>query len=240
MQTAAQGLIIRSVKYGESSLILDVFTDAWGLETFIIGGVRKQKSKHPAALFQLMNWIEFIAYYKENKKIHRIKEVRLSQHYQHLPFELKKRSIGLLIIEILQKVLSGREKHEELYNYLLELFRNLDRQQEKVGNTHIIFLIKLASFLGFEITNNYSQECVYFEKSHGQFVDHPNYKYGSNQEISELLHQLLSSSHILASDVKLNRRERNEIVHELCSFYKLHIERFKDLKTLGVLQELLE
>ena len=87
MLTKIQGIIIRSVKYGETSLIFDMYTQQFGLASFIVNGARKPKSKLPSSLFQLMNWLEVIAYVKDPRSLSRIKEAQIIFHYQYMQYQ---------------------------------------------------------------------------------------------------------------------------------------------------------
>jgi len=93
------GIVFRSTKYGESSLILDVFTREKGLRSFIVNGVRSTKAKGKASLYQHLNIIDMVAYDKDDK-LARIKECRLGHHYQKLSFDIKRSSIGLFLLEV--------------------------------------------------------------------------------------------------------------------------------------------
>ena len=104
-----EGLVVRCIKYGESSLIFDLYTRQHGLVSCIIGGVRKSKSRTPAPLFQLMNWLELVLYFKEPSALNRVKECTLLYNYRQVPFDMRRRSIGLFMTEMVQKTVRERE-----------------------------------------------------------------------------------------------------------------------------------
>jgi len=149
MLVKAKGLVIRSLKYGESSLIFDLYTHEYGYASFIVGGVRKPKARMSASLFQLMNWIEVVAYMKDPAKLSRVKETRLILNYQNIPFDFQKRGIGLFITEIVQKTIKEKEANEHLYQFLWRTFQYLDQPKSSISNAHVVFLLRLSGYLGF-------------------------------------------------------------------------------------------
>ena len=81
-----RGIIFRSIKYSETSIIADIFTEEKGLRSFIISGVRTKKAKVSASIMQVMTLVDLVAYFRENKDLHRIKEIKVEHVYTSLPF----------------------------------------------------------------------------------------------------------------------------------------------------------
>ena len=239
MLVKTKGLIIRSLKYGESSLIFDLYTQDQGLASFIVGGVRKIKTKTPASIFQLMNWIEVVAYLKDPKSLSRVKEARPILHYRQLPFELKKRSVALFMTEIIQKTIREHEANRSLYNFLWDSFLFIDQTLQPVENIHLVFLIQLSQYLGFLPHGQYSEEQPYLDLLKGTFVSkqHPIYTLdrNSSQLISACTQHVLATSHHLG----LDRDQRRKLIQHLLSFYRLHLEKMSEIKTHKILADVL-
>jgi DNA repair protein RecO (recombination protein O) len=49
-----KGLVLRTVKYGETSIIVTIFTELFGVQTYLVNGVRSSSKKGAgkAGLFQ--------------------------------------------------------------------------------------------------------------------------------------------------------------------------------------------
>ncbi len=239
MLTKTHGLVVRVIKYGESSLIFDLYTRELGLSSYIVGGVRKAKSRTPASLFQLMNWIEVVAYVKDADKLHRVKEVRPLYHYQSVPFDIQKRSIALFMTEIVQKTIKERETNEALYSFLFDTFTYLDHTDDRVHNTHLVFLIELSQYLGFTPHGSWQADRPYLDMLKGTYVptSHPMYTLSADQsaEISLCSAESISTAHRL----RLTREQRQRIIRNLLSFYRLHIERLSEIHTHQILADVL-
>lgn len=240
MLVKAKGLVIRSLKYGESSLIFDLYTNEFGYASFIVGGVRKPKTRMSASLFQLMNWIEVVAYMKDPSQLSRVKETRLIIHYKNIPFDFQKRSIGLFITEIVQKTIKEKEANEQLYQFLWRTFQYLDQPNASISNAHVVFLLRLSGYLGFLPHGTSNQESTFFNLLTGSFekVRHPIYSL--DQEISGLLSSCLEKDIESAHHVKLLRTQRKDLVQSLLTFYKLHLERMPEIQTHKILAQVLD
>lgn len=93
MTQSTRGIVLRYYPYSESSIIVKIFTENFGLQSYIVKGIRARKSKTKIAIFQPLTLLEFVAYRKENKSIHHLKEPRVPFHFQSIPVDLHKRSI---------------------------------------------------------------------------------------------------------------------------------------------------
>lgn len=80
----SKGIIFKSLKYSETSIICDIYTREKGLRSFIISGVRTSKAGSKAAIYQHLNLVELISYDQDADKLARIKEIRLDHHYQYI------------------------------------------------------------------------------------------------------------------------------------------------------------
>ena len=135
MLLKTRGIIFRTIKYSETSIIADIFTEEKGLHSFIISGVRNPKSKVGSGLFQVMSLVEIVAYFKNDGKLNRIKEVRSAHIYQSIPFQIEKMAVGMFMAEVCQKSIKTAEENQELFDFLMEVFIFLD----KTKNTCLLY-----------------------------------------------------------------------------------------------------
>ena len=121
-----RGIIFRSVKYSESSLILDIYTLDFGLKSYIISGVRKSKTKNSASLLQLLNIIEFTFYPSEADKLCRIKEYHVYHKYANITYEVIRTSVGIFMLELSRNSIKEREENNKLYHFIESNLIQLD------------------------------------------------------------------------------------------------------------------
>ena len=156
MIVKTRGIILRCIKYGETSLIMDVYTEHSGLNSYIVGGVRNTKSKTQSGSLQIMSIVDIIAYHKSVKALFRIKEISAGHLYQQIPFDILRSSVGTFMIEILKHTLKENEENFVLFDFLFEWFIHLDMTPHSVSNLHLLFMLELAEKIGIQPRDNFS------------------------------------------------------------------------------------
>jgi len=230
------GIVFRTVKYSETSLILDIFTREKGMRSFIVSGVRSSKSKNKASLYQHLNILDLVAYDKDNK-LARIKECKFEHYYQRLAFDVVRSSIGLFILEVCKNSIKEKEENIELFDFIYNRLTLLDSDiPQNLGLFPIKFLLELSQYIGFMPHNNYDENRSYFDLYNGRFIPEMTEKYVSTYEISRSIAQIDKTEINQLPTLKFPKELRNQIIDDLIIYYKLHIDQFKDLKTLEVLR----
>ncbi|MEL6718681.1 MAG: DNA repair protein RecO [Bacteroidota bacterium] len=234
-----KGIVLRSFKYSETSLIVEVYTREKGLKKYIVSGVRSKKAKVSANLLQLMTILDLVAYDKEGKELNRVKEIKAAHIYQDLPFDIRRSSVGLFITEVAQKVLKQSEQHYELYDFLELIYLYLDQKDAIVNNVHLYFLVHFTQYLGFQPDGQYSKITPFFNLEEGTFVSDQMAKYSLDQRLSQILEQLLDSQLSTIDQLSINRQERNQLLEQLIRYYQLHLENLPNISAHSILKEVL-
>lgn len=241
MLIKTQGIILRSLKYSETSVITDIFTEEKGLRTYIISGVRSQKAKFSASLLQVMSLVDIVAYHREDKEMTRIKELKPAYIFQSLPFDIYKSSVGMMMVEVAQKSIREKEENRRLFQFLFDYFQFLDETKNNVANIHLHFILQLTAYLGFRPGGDFSVTTPVFDMEEGLFVteseNHVNYL---DEQQSALLYELLQCDKTQCHLVKMSRQDRGQLLEELLNFYRLHIENFPNINSYDVLKEVME
>ena len=240
MLVKTRGIVLRAKKYSESSLIVDVYTEALGRRSYIISGVRKKNARVSASLLQVMSIIDLVVYHREDKTLTRMKEVRSEIIYQELPFNTLKQAVGLFMIEIAGKTIRETEENPRLFQFLYDSFLYLDRTHKPVANLHLHFMLHLTTHLGFLPGGEATPETPVFDLAEGNFVaDSASHKYDVAPGLSEHMSQLLLLSRTEAHQVDMTRSERRQLLRRLLDFYRLHIDQFPDINTHTILESVL-
>lgn len=240
MLVKTTGIILRSLKYGETSLIMDIYSRDYGLNSYIIGGVRNKKSKTQAGLCQIMSLVELVAYHKNTKSLFRIKEISSAHLYQRLPFDILRSSVGMFITEILKNTIREDEENKELFDFIYDWFIFLDQSKSSINNQHLLFLLELTEHIGIQPRDNYSINNKYFDLVDGLFVSSlPDHQYFLDLEHSELLYDLMMQERSFVHELMINNSQRRILLDKLILFFKLHIDTIKELHTYPILNEIL-
>ena len=239
-----KGIVLRTVKYGETSLIVTAFTELFGLQSYIVNGVRtaSKQSVGKAVHFQPAALLDMVVYHNQFVNLQRIKEFKWAHLYQHLFSSVRKNSVAMFMIELLSKCLKEPEPNAELFYFVEDAFLHLDEASEKVtANFPLFFALHLAVFFGFRINDEFSQEQSYLDLQEGLFVpvqpEHPNYLEGKLAEATSQVLKTLQPEDL--EDLALTGDFRRQILSTLESYYRLHIPDFTPLRTLPILREVL-
>jgi DNA repair protein RecO (recombination protein O) len=226
------GIVFRTIKYSESSIITNIYTNHYGLLSFIVSGVRNAKSKNKASAFQPMMLLEMDIYYRENKNLLRIKEFRHHYLYRALPFDVYKSAVGIFYIDILQRVIKEHEPSEALYYFIENRLVHLDQTHEALTYHPIDFLIQLSSYVGLFPAGSYSSRQPYFDLSEGVFCSSPQrFEYTISPPLSEKFSALLHQQ-----PINLSYQERKELLQHLLNYYTVHNADLRNMHSVSVLE----
>lgn len=237
MLIKTRGIVFRNQKYGETSVIVDVYTEEKGLQSYIVHGVRTSKAKVHASLVQVMSLVELVSDSRDDRSLQHLRELRPEYVYQSVPFDLKKGAVGLFMVEVARKSIREIEENRTLFDFLHDSFVFLDQTSQPVANFHLHFLCELAVYLGFQPDGSASPQTPYFDLQEGSFIAHPpSHPYYLSEAHSLLLDRLLASDAASVASLALAREDRKALLHHLLDFYRLHIENFPTIHSYQVLE----
>lgn len=238
MLIKTRGLIFRATKYGDSSLILEVFTEAKGIRKYIVSGVRQARSRTPASLVQPMNLVDLVAYERDGKELTRLKEVRPAHVYTQLPFDVFRGTIGLFMLEVARNAIRESEENPALFDFLYAAFEFLDTTTGPVTHLHHHFMLELTAHLGFLPSGEYSTETPFFDLKEGQFIaGHPGHPDYLDETRAKLLFRLLHANRAELAGITSTRAERTGLLTDLLRFYQYHIEGMREVNSFKVLRD---
>ena len=236
-----RGIVLHQINYSETSVIAKIYTEQFGLQSYIVRGVRKAKSKVSRSLLQHLSLVDMIVYHKEKSNIQNIKEIKPNIQLQSIPFEITKGAIAIFVNEVLYNSVKEEEANPGLFKFIFESVKLLDETKTKYVNFHLLFMIKLTKFLGFFPRGNYSSSKTFFDMEEGVFCDnkpmHGNY---ITEPLSRKFVELLKTELTEHTSLILNQKERQDILQKLIDYYRLHLPVFRETKSHHILREVLE
>ncbi len=172
-----RGVVLRTIKYGETSVVVNIFTALFGVQAYLVNGIRTQKrSGNKAAMFQPGAILDMEVYHNEQKAMQRIRECSWAFLYEHILSDVVKNSIALYMVELLYKTLKQPEAHADLFNFCEDALIQLDSADNSVAaNFPLYFSLHLANFFGFKISNNRldpAEENIYLDLLERNFCKH--------------------------------------------------------------------
>jgi DNA repair protein RecO (recombination protein O) len=236
-----KAVILRTVKYGETSLIVSAYTELFGLQSYIVQGVRtsSKKGSGKANYFQPGAILELVVYHHELKNLQRIKEFKWSYLYKEVFSNVIKNCVLLYMVELVQKCMKQPESNAELFYFIEESLMQLDKADETItAGLSIYFAIHLATFFGFQITHD--EPLPVLDLQDGKFTyAHPQHAYYVDGKTAALIYELLKVMQPAElHEVPMNHVQRRSVLEAMETFYALHLPEFGKMKTLQVLKEI--
>ena len=239
MLTKTQAIVLHSLKYGETRLIVDMFTRSQGRQSFIVSIPKSVKGKIKKQLFQPLTLLEIESDLRPKLQLQKLSDVRLASPFSSIPFDPNKLSISLFIAEFLYYALRSEQHNEPLFDYIVNSIQWLDAQTDRCANFHLVFLMRLSRFLGFYPNLDHYQTGDYFDLRESIFLSappvHRDFLHPQEAEKIQLMMRMdFPTMHLF----RMSHQERNRLLEVSLIYYRLHLPDFPELKSVSVLQEL--
>ena len=234
----ARGIVLNTLKYGDSSMVVQLLTDIGGRRSFMVQGIRSSRGHgSKAALFQPMFAVEFEGLESSRMDMHRFKEVHSGIVLQSMPFDVRKSTVALFMAEVLYRLVKESEPNEELFSFVWGSVEALDSIDEGVANFHLWFLANLSRFLGFSPGNEHRNGAL-FDMREGLFVNYrPLHDQVMEAQNAEIFRDLLECDVRFLGEIGLNRNQRVEFLDAMMSYYGYHLEAVRTVRSIKILRE---
>ena len=230
-----KAIVISSIKYSDTSLIVRLYTLEKGLQSFMLRGVlSSRKGKLKAAYFFPLMQLTIVANIKDNRNLQSIKDVSVSNHYNSLNTDIVKQSLVVFLSEILSNSIREQEKNESLFQFLESSFLWLD-SNEKIGDFHLLFLLQLTKYLGFYPDVSLIQLNA-FNLLEGEFTNYTLDNHSIKGDKLAIFKRLLGTNFDVLESIHFSKKERKELLTILTNYYELHLDGFKQPKSLHVFE----
>jgi DNA repair protein RecO (recombination protein O) len=237
MIVTTKAIVFSAIKYSEADLIVSCFTESSGLKSYLLRSILKsKKGKLKPSYFQVLSQLEIVAEHKNKGTLERIQEAKVLQHYKSLHTDVIKSGMMMFLSELLKNSIQEEEINLALFQFIENSLCWLD-EHDDIANFHIFFLLKLSAFLGFYPDTSHMDK-PYFNLSEGNFQDSIVGAHNESGDIVEVLKQFFGIEIDALSEVKLTKSTRLAVLNLLLVYYQLHLQGFKNPKSLLVLNQL--
>ena len=238
MITKTRGIVLRSVRFGESSLIVDVLTKSSGRVSFMVHIPKTSKGKIKKQYFQPMTLLDFEYDFRQRSNLQRIKDVRVSLPYSSIPIDPAKSCISLFLSEFIYYATRNEQENPTLFTYISTSLEWLDNAYEDFANFHLVFMMRLGKFLGFHpFLEDFTPGC-FFDLRNGCFtLSMPLHTDFLNAADAGHLYNLMRMNFETMKLFKLSHDDRNRITEIVLRYYKLHLPNMPELQSFDILRE---
>jgi len=238
MLCKSPAIVLKTIKYSETSLVVKAYTELYGLKSFLVSGVRKKHAKNSPNLFQSLNIIEIVFPEKHSSSLIIPKEISSGYSCRSVHNDLYKSSIILFMNELIYRSVHEEEANPELFRFLYHTIVYIDTTQNPVTNTHLVFSFHLTMHLGFFPLGRFSSAKPYFLIREGVFSKYsPEDDFSLNQEESMLFDLLINTDIESSHEIEISNSARNRMLAIIILYYQLHLIGFGDIKSLEVLNQ---
>jgi DNA repair protein RecO (recombination protein O) len=235
-------IILKTVAYGETSIIVTAFTELFGIQSYMVNGVRtSKKGGNKANLYQPANIVELEAYHNNKNSLQRIKECNWK--YLNTNSTVVKNSVSIFFVEILYKLLKQPEENADLYHFSEDILLQLNNAETNIAaNMPLFFCLHLSAFFGFKIEDDFSEENNIVDIAAGRFTNilpqHEYYLQGEHAAIVSTILKCQVPQDL--TEIHLNQQKRRILLHAFMDYYLLHVPDFVQPRSLKVLEAVLE
>ena len=235
MIVSTKAIVISTLKYGDTSLIVRCFTASNGIKTYLLKGVlASKKGKIKAAYFQPLTLLEIVANHRDKGTMELLKEVKVSYPYQSIHSDIKKNALTFFLSEIINVSIREEETNKALFEYLETSLQWLDTHPD-VSNFHISFLLNLTKYFGF-YPDDSDKHLPFFDLMEGEFTDQPSLNTITDEDLT-LLKSFLGIKFDNLHLIKMTKTQRHSLINLLITYFELHLLGFKKPKSLAVLND---
>lgn len=234
MLLSTKGIVFKTIKFQETSLIVKIFTASHGVQTFMVKGIRSVKANGRAGVFQPGMLLEIVMNYQESKQFKHLREYRSSVVYSSMMDDVRKSSVLMFLIEVLEQCIEENSEDDRLFEFIEQSLINFD-QHGFDPDFHVHFLLEFMKHMGIYPRGRRSSSLPYFDIKEGEFTSNlSNHTFTFSQEDSVLLDSVLTSE-----APPLSRKDRKRLTHLILDYFGFHIEKYRGAKSLYVLETVL-
>jgi len=231
MIESTKGITLHYYKYSENSVISKIFTEQFGIQSYLIKGIRSKNSKIKLNLLQPLTLVQLEVSNKKKNNLQFIKEIKNCLPLGEIMKNINIRFVTLFMSEVLLKILTEKEKDKNLFNYIWGTVIKMNTDEKLNRNFPINFLLNLSKYLGFYPSKE-NTSFKFFNLESGEFSNTKEY-HSVGGELKNDFSKL-----ILIENPKFYYKRRMEILELLISYFNLHHYNLKNLKSHEIIESL--
>ncbi len=239
MLRKTKAIVLRTIKYGEQKIIVDLFTEAEGRVSVVARLPKSVKGKFRKPLFQPLSLLDVEYDQRMNASIYNLREAVMWMPYTLLRVDPVKNALALFLAEFLYHATKSEQQNVALFHYMAQSMEWLDAAQGHLANFHLVMMMRLTRFVGFfPNTEDYRPGC-FFDLQNGCYsVELPPHHDVIPPDEAAYIGTLMRLNYETMHLFRMTRAERNRCVDVIIDYYRLHVPGFPLLNSTQVMREL--
>lgn len=245
MVTKTEAVVLRTVDYSESSLIVTLFTRKHGVIAVIAKGAKRPKSKF-SALMVPGQVLEVVVYIKSTRSVQTLSEASYMLKLDQLRIDLEKLALATTTLELINQVLHENEVNDILFAFLVKFLRWIN-SYDKPGRIIFPYVqLRVMEHIGIGLQ---PEEAIDDETTSGYM----NIELGTlstNAEGAESVKLTENQFHFVRDalfskkesifEIDLKKSELSELIEYLDRYIRYHIEGVKPRKSDEIFEKILD
>lgn len=237
-----EAVVLSKLNYGDTSSIVNLYTESDGKLSVILKGGRNPKSKI-GKIVDPLNHIQVIIYKKSTRDIQILSSADLISYFPNIKNDLDSTKYAFAIIELINYLTLEGEHNKKLFKGVVKVLNLIEQQSEHssilFGRFFIFFLselgyeleidkcgicgkeMKLNSVVGYNLEIGFACSDCY--KSHSALE-------GNSAELFNYIFCLKFNKKIVEFDQKI----MEELILFLERYLKFHVQDFRGIKSLQI------
>lgn len=238
MLEKTRGIVLKLTPYGDTSVVAQIFTESFGLQSYMVHGAKKPRAKIRINMLQPLQLLDLVVYRRANADLQRISEARTSPSFTSIPYDMAKSSVVMFINEVLYKVLRHQDADLPLFQFVFNAVSWLDSVEQMPPDFHLYFLLRLTRYLGFQ-PDRRPAGTQFFDLKDGVYLSYaPAHPLVLVQPFVDHFEQLSTVPLEELAGVRLTREQRQYLLDKIIEYYRLHVH-LGEIKSHAILAEVL-
>ena len=226
-----KAVVLSYIRYRETSIIARCYTEAFGVQSYIVNSVRTARGSAKIAYYQPLTLLNLVVYHREGADINRISQVQFFDPTLIPSAEIRKSTVRLFLSEVLTRVLKEEEPNPQKFAFIFTSLQAFEHSDTHFENFHLQFLLRLMVRLGFGVTDA-SELYHQIYKLDQRFASASGL---AHKEEQEAMQALLETPYF--TPLVVPGALRRQLLEDLIRFYREHIADMPHIRSLEVLQE---
>lgn len=237
MISKAEGIVLNHFPFSNSSVIASIYTKEYGKRSYVVKGAKGRGKNRKANLLQPLTSVELTANHKEGKQLHTLSSINVKSPYLDIPTNIHKTGVAIFVSELVSNTVPEDEQNDDLFHFL-ELSSSLLDHCKSATNFPLLFMVKFTRFLGFFPHVTATHNPHFFDLRDGVFcaAEPAHEEFLEGDEKAALL-TYLGTDFDRMEQVAISHSIRAQLIESMLSYYRLHTEGMKKVKSHKVLAE---
>ncbi len=245
MTQKTRAIILRTVQYGDTSLIVTAYTEIFGVQAYMVKGIRsggKQSAKF--AYYKPACLLHIEVYHNPQKQINFIKETNWDIINTATSTEVIRNLCASWCVHQVLQCIKEPEANQDIFQFLHDSFIDIEQKPIAiVANIPGWFTLRFCKYLGLQMQGNYTFDTPLLDLQEGRFMSNDSKEIiwpviGADAEILSAWNKIDDTA--VLSKFTINRQQRYQLLAHIQQYMQLHVPGYKSDGLLNILQDILD